>query len=1214
MRALLPSLIGIILGCTASVAADVAPGHRSTPLSVAPTGRVGFTLLPEAVTGIHFTNHLADRSVAENQIRMIGSGVALGDVDGDGRCDLYLCRLEGPNALYRNLGGWKFEDITAAAGVACADQYSTGATLADLDGDGDLDLLVNAMGGGTRCFFNDGRGHFTENNSGLARNFCATSMALADIDGNGTLDLYVANYRTTTIRSTGLQLLNVNGRRLFKPEDRDSYEFTPEGLVLEHAEPDAVYLNDGRGRFTPLPWTGGNFLDADGKPLARGDKDWGLSVMFRDMNGDGAPDIYVCNDFWSADAIWLNDGKGRFRALPKLALRNSSTFSMGVDFADINRDGLDDFIVLDMRSREHARRMVQRSMAGGTPVLTTIEERPQTERNTLFLNRGDGTYAEIAQLAGLQASEWSWCAAFLDVDLDGFEDLLVTTGHGFDSQDADTEAELERAPRQPGQKFGDRILRFPRLRVPAQAFRNRGDLTFAPAGDDWGFNTTGVAHGLALADLDGDGDLDVVVNNLNDGVGVYRNETGAPRVLVRLQGLSPNTRGIGAKMQLQGGPVSQSQEMISGGRYLSSDEAVRVFAAWQLTNRFQLTVTWRSGAVSVVSNVMANTMVEVKETGATRPQPAAPTPQTTRMPPLFKDVSAVLGHSHHEEPFDDFARQPLLAQRLSHTGPGVAWADLDGDGREDLLVGSGRGGEPGFFQNAGDGTFTRIKTPSPSAPPRDDQTALLAHRTESGTTVWIGMANYEAPATNAPAALVLAYANGGLTPQPPLPSQRSSTGPMSLADVDGDGDLDLFIGGAVIAGRFPEPATSRLFRNDHGQMVLTQEFTDVGLVNGAVFTDLDGDGFSDLVLACTWGPLKVFRNDHGRFNAWNWKLSGSSTFKAPLSSLNDLTGWWHGVTAADFDGDGRLDLVASNLGRNSPYQSFLPGGFRIYYGDFSGAGFVDGVEAYLDHGREVPWRDLDTLSRALPWLRQKYPSYHAFAQATLADVLDGRAAKSLNVNWSDSTVFLNRGDHFEIRALPLEAQFAPAFGLGVADFDGDGTSDIFLAQNFFPTDGDTSRYDAGRGLLLLGDGVGGFRPVPARESGLEIYGEGRGAAVADYDGDGRVDLGVGQNGAETKLYHNERARPGLRVRLQGPPQNRSGFGAVLRPVFAHGRMGAARELHAGSGWLSQDSAVSVLAGPEPVKSIFIRWPGGTTTQTEIAPGAREVSIRADAGK
>ena len=1168
------------------------PGVRRTPLTVPSDGQSGFTSLPGSVTGIHFTNHLADRSVAENQIRLLGSGVALGDVDGDGRCDIFLARLEGGCALYRNLGGWKFADITARAGVACTNQYSTGAALADLDGDGDLDLLVNSIGGGTRSFFNDGAAKFTERNSGLLKKFCATSLALADLDGNGTLDLYVANYRTTTIRSSGLQVLNINGRRSLRPEDRDGYEITPEGLILEHAEPDAIYLNDGKGNFTPLPWS--RFTDADGKTLTRGDRDWGLSVMLRDMNGDGAPDIYVCNDFWSADAIWINDGRGNFRAPPKLALRTTSTFSMGVDFADLNRDGLDDFIVLDMRSRDHARRLTQRAMLTGTPALTRLDERLQTERNTLFLNRGDGTYAEIAQFAGLHASEWSWCPVFLDVDLDGYEDLLVTTGHGFDSQDADTEELLARAARTASEKVGDRILRFPRLNIPNQAFRNRGDLTFEPAGDRWGFNESGVSHGLALADLDGDGDLDAVVNNLNGAVSLYRNGSGVPRVTVRLKGRAPNTAGTGAKIKLTGGPVAQSQEMISGGRYLSGDDALRVFAAWSPTNRFTLEVIWRSGARSVVTNVLANSLIEVDERASV--QSSKFKVQSSKFSPLFSDASRLLNHIHRDEPFDDFARQPLLARRLSHGGPGVAWADVDGDGRDDLLIGSGAGGELALRKNLG-GKFERLVSPLPTA--FEDHTAVLVANRE----LFVGLSNYEAPTSTNTVALTISLAKGG--PMKVLPPSAFGTGPMALADIDGDGDLDWFVGGQAVAGRYPEPATSRLFRNDAGAFTLAQEFKDSGQVNGAVFTDLDEDGFPELVLACEWSPLKLFRNQRGHFTPWNPPVTGPA-FNLQPSTFNSLSGFWQGITAADFDGDGRMDFVASNWGRNSPYQSAVREGARIFYGDFSGAGRVDGIEAYVDQGRVVPAPGLETLARALPWLRQRFPTHHAFAAATMAEVLGDHSplAKELRVSWTDLTVFLNRGDHFETRALPVEAQFAPAFGIVAADFDGDGRADLFLAQNFFETDGETSRYDAGRGLLLRGDGRGDFTPLSGEESGLKIYGAQRGAAAADYDGDGRLDLAVGQNRAETKLFHNETARPGLRVRLRGGAGNLSAIGAVLRRGA-----GAAQEIHGGSGYWSQDSATAVLGGD--TAQITVRWPGGKTNVVSVPSQVRAITIESD---
>jgi len=600
-------------------------GWRSAQLPVAKSGSTGFTLLPPSVTGIGFTNQLSDTNAALNQIRLNGSGVAAGDVDGDGRVDLYFCGLDNPNALYRNLGQWKFEDITARAGVACPGQYSTGAVFADIDGDGDVDLLVNALGGGTRLFLNDGQGHFTEStNSGLIRRRGSMSMALADVDGNGTLDVYVANYRTTTIRSTGLDMLNVNGRRMLRPQDRDDYELTPEGLVRERGEPDILYLNAGKGKLRPVSWTEGSFLDEEGKPLASPPRDWGQSVMFRDLDGNGAPDIYVCNDFWSPDRVWINDGRGKFRALSGRALTKTSSFSMGIDFADVNRDGLDDFIVLDMLSADHVRRMSQFSETETASLPSgfgTDPERPQVARNTLFLNRGDGTFSEIAFFSRLEATEWSWCPIFLDVDLDGYEDLLITTGYSFDTQDLDADQRINALGPWPRERVPFKLLMYPPLPLPNKAFRNEHNLTFRELGHEWGFDFKGVSQGMCLCDLDNDGDLDVVVNNMNGVAGLYRNESNAPRVAVRLKGQAPNTQGIGARIWLYGGAVPrQSQEMICGGRYLSGDDPMRVFAAGSLTNEMRIEVRWRNGKRSAVNGVKANRIYEIIEAGAVQDQ------------------------------------------------------------------------------------------------------------------------------------------------------------------------------------------------------------------------------------------------------------------------------------------------------------------------------------------------------------------------------------------------------------------------------------------------------------------------------------------------------------------------------------------------------------------------------------------------------------------
>ncbi|HAM71866.1 MAG TPA: hypothetical protein DCM86_09510, partial [Verrucomicrobiales bacterium] len=598
-------------------------GVRSAPLPVTMSGGgPGFTLLDPSRTRIEFSNRLGiDRSVT-NQILLNGSGVAAGDIDGDGWCDLYFCAIDGSNALFRNLGGWRFEEITERAGVACRDLQSTGAVLADLDGDGDLDLLVNTVGHGTRIFLNDGRGHFTPGAT-LNEGRAGMSMALGDLDGDGNLDLYIANYRVTTLRDMphtgfklrkieggGLAVAFVNGRPVSDPDLEGRFVIAPGGRIVERGEVDAVYRGDGHGGFTPVPFLGGRFLDEEGHPLTEAPHDWGLSVVMRDLNQDGAPDLYVCNDFDSVDRFWLNDGKGGFRAAPRLALRSTSRFSMGVDVADINRDGWDDLLVLDMLSPDHVTRLTRGDGAWFDPAGGgRIDSRPQVPRNTLQLARGDGTYAEISQYAGLDATGWSWTPMFLDVDLDGYEDLLVTAGHARDDTDLDTAARIERMKRAGGLTPSQELeLRraSPRLELPRMAFRNLGNLRFAAMSAAWHFDQVGVGHGMCAADLDNDGDLDVVVNNLNAPAGIYRNEAAAARVAVRLRGLGGNTRGIGARITLRQGAVPiQSQELQAGGRYLSGDDSMRVFAASGAGGPMALEVRWRSGRVSRVEGVLA---------------------------------------------------------------------------------------------------------------------------------------------------------------------------------------------------------------------------------------------------------------------------------------------------------------------------------------------------------------------------------------------------------------------------------------------------------------------------------------------------------------------------------------------------------------------------------------------------------------------------------
>jgi len=1179
-------------------------GFRRAPLELSANAKTGLTKLQPAATGIAFTNFLSDESAARNQIRLNGSGVAAGDIDGDGWCDLYFCGLEGGNRLYRNLGNWKFEDITAGSGVGCEGQFSQGTLLADIDGDGTLDLLVNSVGGGTRSFLNDAKGRFTEvTTNGLVKKFAATSMAMADVDGDGDLDLYVSNNRTTTVRSTGIDVLNVGGKRMLKPEQRDDYEFTPQGALLEHGEIDILYLNDGHGNFQRVSWLDGSFRDEEGKPLMKPPRDWGLAVQFRDMNGDGAPDLYVCNDFHSPDRIWINNGKGEFRALARLSLRNTSASSMGVDFADLNRDGYDDFLVVDMLDSDRHRYAMQTAVFKSEPrIIGIFNDRPQLDRNTLQLNRGDGTFAEVAYFSGLEATSWSWCPAFLDIDLDGYEDLLITTGHQFDTQDLDAEDDIERKGPYPKGNIYKKLLLYPPLPVNKVAFRNQGNLKFKRMNSEWGFDEKGVAHGLAMADLDHDGDLDVIVNNLNTAAGIYRNDGGAPRIAVRLNGLPPNFQGIGAKIRVSGGPVPQSQEIISGGRYLSGDDPMRVFAAGSSTNLLKIEVTWRSGKQSIVTGATPNFLYEIAEASAQPARDGSHPVQESRT--IFEDVSGLIQHIHVDEPYDDFQRQPLLPFRLSQSGPGISWYDVDGDGWDDLMIGSGKGGRLSIYRNTGSGTFTSDPDPSLNQTATRDMTTLFGMTISSGRSVLIvGSSNFEDASNKSPVARIYDLAKKSFDDT--MPGQFSSTGPLATADVDGDGDLDLFVGGSSVPGRYPEPASSILFRNDNGQfkpdVAIDKHLDSVGLVSGAVFSDLDNDGDPDLILACQWGPIRVFRNDRGSFVEITEKLG-----------LQRFVGWWNGVTTGDFDGDGRLDIVASNWGLNSNYRTSGEKPRSIYYGDLDGNGTFDLVEAYYDESlkKEVPERDLISIASALPFIRQHFSTFKSYGSASVAEIFGEKIkqARRLEVTELASMIFLNRGDHFEARPLPSEAQFSVAFGTAVADYDGDGIEDIFLSQNFFAMQPQTSRSDAGRGLWLKGDGRAGFVAIEGQKSGVLVYGEQRGAALGDYDGDGRVDLVISQNGAETKLYRNTGGSPGLRIRLNGPAGNPKGIGAVLQLISENGP-GPARESHVGNGYWSQDSAVAVMSSRLPAKRVQVRWSWGETVVCEIPMGAKEIEVK-----
>ncbi|HIL69425.1 MAG TPA: hypothetical protein EYG38_06205, partial [Verrucomicrobia bacterium] len=981
----------------------------------------GFVSMDGKTTGIDFINHLTQERSLRNQLLLNGSGVAAGDIDGDGLCDIFFCGLDSPNRLYRNLGEWKFEEIAVSAGVACPGMDCTGALLDDFNGDGHLDLVVNRFSGSSFLFLNQGKGVFRDvsEDFGFMDAEGSMSATAGDFDGDGYLDLYIANYRSESIMdlpNTQLKLKNegsrkivthMDGRKMSEVEAKARFTISATGGVTEHGEEDQLYRNDAGKRWKQVSFHSGRFRNENQESLKKTPNEWGLSALFRDINQDGVPDLYVCNDFDSPDRVWINEGQGRFEALPKTGIRQSSWFSMGVDFADINRDGRDDFFILDMLSRDHELRMNQSGISNRRiPIIGRTENRPQYVKNSLYLNRGQGFYSEIAFYSGLHAAEWAWAAAFMDVDLDGYQDLLITNGNERDGRNIDTGAQMKnmRISRQMKRReILQARVEFPSLKTKNLAFRNQGDLTFEEVGAHWNFQSATVSHGLALADLDGDGDLDVVVNNLNSPAGIYQNLAERPRIAVKLKGRAPNQFGIGARIVLKHTvEKEQSREMSSGGKYLSSDQPLRVFAYPYKSGTATLEVRWRSGRLSTVPNVFPNCIYEIDEEAS----PALPLklkkPGSEKSEKLFMDISSNLSHTHHQATFNDYSRQPLLPYQLSRLGPGITWHDLNDDGREDLLISGGRGDRSGAFRNEGNGQFTQINSPPFHLKNRLAQTSLLIVPAPDDSQMLLsGFSNYVTGAGPLMGSFNLNHQKF----LGEIPETESATGPMALSDIDADGDLDLFIGGRVVPGRWPEPASSKLYRNRNGKWFEDADnqrvFKSAGLISGALFTDLNGDGFAELVLATEWGPLRIFENRQGRFQD-----------KTEEYGMNEFRGWWTAVTAGDFDGDGRMDLAASNWGCNTRYQEYRERPLRIYYGPVNSPGTLQIVEAYEDQNSNqiLPIRQMGKLAKGFPNLLRRLKSNAAYGKANISRILGDEhdTYEFHTVEWLESTVFLNR--------------------------------------------------------------------------------------------------------------------------------------------------------------------------------------------------------------
>ena len=1196
------SFIGFVLG---AIVLAIAPGCQtsepstdriqSQPLAdrAGSTTPTLFRRLSPEESGVEFTNVLD----AENMRKYLynGAGVAIGDYNGDDRPDLYLVSLDGPNRLYEQHGNMEFADVTARAGVDGGEAWGTGASFTDADNDGDLDLFVCNLGSPNLLYSNRGDGTFVDvaAPAGLDYSGGSTMGAFADYDRDGDLDLYLLTNRVFYIGAEHpeVELRRIKGQLAVHPDYRNQYIVLQGRYLAEAGESDILYRNDGNGTFTDVTAEAG--FDENGM---------GLSATWWDYNDDGWLDIYVGNDKKTPDYLYRNNGDGTFADVIAAVLPHTPWFSMGADFADINNDGLFDFIVADMSSTTHFKqKTTMGAMSKSAWFLDSAIPR-QYMRNAVYLNTNTNRFMEVAHLTGLASTDWTWAVRFADLNTDGLADVFVTNGTAKNSNNSDLLEEWEvlfSAGRI--QEAEELALNLPPLIEENLAFQNLGDLEFVDVSEEWGLNLNGVSQGAAFADFDRDGDLDLVVNNLNSPVAVYENEgSEGHRALVKLVGVQSNRLGVGAKVRIETGAGIHVGQLSLARGYMSADEPVLHFGLGDQPHIQQLTVEWPSGAVQTFADLAADRIYTVTETAEPPAAPQAPGIRRTH----FEDFTYAsrLNFVHSEKPYDDYEREPLLPYKLSQLGPGLAWGDIDGDGDDDLYVGGAAGQAGAVFVNQGTGQFSKIANgPWEADRDREDMAPLWfdADNDDDMDLYVVSGGNEADPEDELLRDRLYLNSDGTgafiAAPSGALPSMKESGSVIAACDFDRDNDMDLFVGSRMIPGRYPLTPRSFLLQNDGGTFHdATDEMAPAarhaGLVTGAVWSDTDGDGWTDLLVTQAWGPIRCFRNQGG-------KLVDATE----ASGLAPYLGWWNGIAAGDIDGDGDIDYVAANAGLNTKYHATAEKPVALYAHDFDGSGTLDLVETEFEDDTEFPIRGRSCSAGAMPFVGEKFETYTDFGLATVDDIYTDTAlqnAHRIEVNYLASAALINSGAGvFEVRPLPRLAQASSAFGVALTDLDADGHLDLYLPQNFYSPQRETGRWDGGLSLMLRGRGDGTFNPVWPAESGFIVPGDAKGSAVSDVDGDGWPDVAVALNDGQLQVFRNRAVadRRLLTVRLKGASGNPTAVGAWVTLTTEGGRV-QTQEVLAGSGYLSQSTS-SLFFGlgesDRPAK-LQVRWAGGTT--------------------
>jgi len=1044
-----------------------------------------FELLSPEATGVTFANTLpekADFNILNYLYYYNGGGVAVGDIDGDGLPDLYFTSNLGPNKLYRNRGNYTFEDITGKAGVADPDAWKTGVTMADVNGDGKVDIYVSGadylgLHGRNVLYINNGDGTFTDRAKeyGLDHVGYNTQALFFDYDGDGDIDMYLLDHSTHAQRAMASQA---------------------QGSATSPRTGDRLFRNDG-GHFTDVTDAAGLHDGIDG---------YGLGVVASDFNNDGCPDIYVTNDFQGNDYLYINNCNGTFTESIAKATGHTSRFSMGVDAADFNNDGRTDIISLDMQPEREDILKTSANAESFNIYNLRLEAgyQPQYARNALQLNRGKGRFSEIGYLSGVFATDWSWSALFADLDNDGKKDLFVTNGIFRRPNDMDYISFVGNEAVQA--TLHDTITnanlgllqKMPQIPLVKYAFRNDGNLKFTNMAEAWGLAQPGFSNGAAYVDLNNSGNLDLVVNNINAPASIYRSHAREINrnhyLTVQLRGSGANTAGIGARVEITQKGEKQVVEQMPTRGFLSSVDPRLHFGLGSSSRIDTLTVIWPNHRFQTLTNVQGDTILTLVQKDASQMyQYSAP----ASAPPMFADVTAKTGvdFKHEEDTFYDYSREPLMPHLLSTEGPRLAVADVNGDGLDDFYVGGAKWQPGKLFIQQHDGTFRASAQPAFEADSlSEDIGASFFDANGDGRQDLLVVSGGNEFWGEQDALRPRLYLNDGRgnfkRARDALPNIFENGSCVAVGDFNGDGRPDLFIGSRVVSKSYGMIPRSHLLENDG-----TGRFTDVtlekapalseaGMVSSATWIDYDHDGKLDLVVVGEWMPVRVFHQENGKLV--------DRTKEAGLSGTN---GWWNSVEAVDLRGNGRRDLVLGNLGLNSYLHASPKEPARLYVSDFShsGGGNLEQILTSYKNGVSYPVAGRDELLKKIPSLRGKYPSYKDFGASRVEDIFPAADLSQAQVREAytfASAVALNNGNGtFTLQPLPLEAQFAPIYASLAGDFDGDGKTDLLVGGNFYGVIPVLGRYDASYGLLLRGDGKGGFTAVDMAESNLVIDGQ-----------------------------------------------------------------------------------------------------------------------------